>query len=138
MGKFLAGLAVGVGATLVLGLLLMLILSPSVVKSIALDDLATYRQCVSEAPLPPAEKEAAIARLDRIIERVRKQGIGFWEYAVGTADLDPLVADKVLTAEEWPQFESELRAAEIVLAGAPQAEPRPSPEAAPVAQPAKN
>lgn len=137
--RFLAGLITGAVLMFVLGLVLMMMFSPTMVQSIALDDLATYRQCVQDAKVDEAERQVALEKLDRIIERVRDRGIGFWEYAMATGDLDPMVEDKVITAEEWQNFASELRAAEIVLVGPPRptfapAEPALPAKAAPAKQ----
>ena len=125
--RFLIGFIVGVAVTLLLGLVVLLFLTPSAVKSFALDDLVTYRECALKAPVDQAEKDDAVAQLDRIIERVRSQGVSFWEYSMATADIDPLVADKVLTADEWPRFAAEVSSAEIVLVGVTVKAPSPSP-----------
>jgi len=128
--RFLAGFLVGAAVAAVLAIVLMLIFSPSTVKSFALDDLASYRECALKAPVDQMQRDEAVARIDRLIERVRNQGVGFWEYAMATSDIDPLTSDKVLTADEWPRFSAELQSAEIVLVGVP--------AKAPAAVPAKN
>lgn len=117
--RFLVGFIAGVVVALLLGFLLLLFMSPSMVKSLALDDLATYRECAMKAPAEQGDKDTAVAQIDRIIERVRAREVSFWEYAMATADIDPLVSDEVLTADEWPRFAAEVRSAEIVLVGVP-------------------
>lgn len=118
--RFLFGFVTGMAACLILVVVLALIFTPSATKSLALDSLAGYREAALRAPVDQAEKDTAVAQLDRIIARVHERGISFWEFSTATSDIDPLTEDRQLTAAEWPKFAEEVRTAEIILVGSPE------------------
>jgi len=108
-GSFLFGALVGFIAGFVFALVMMGFALGAVAKSSLLEDLASYRAPVKHAPVDDKQKEYALRQIERLMSKVGKDGAGFWDWVSVTSDIDGLVKDCELTAEEWPKFATALR-----------------------------
>lgn len=119
---FLLGVITGFVGALIILVLVIVAGAGSFASAFVVEDFEKYKAIVSRVPVGQAERDMAVAQIDQVIERVKASGIGFIDGVEITTDMDEMVKDCEVTADEWPKFVDHLGKA-LDLLGLPRNPP---------------